>query len=459
MNKYDAIIIGSGIGGLATALMLSQQGRKVLLLEKNKFLGGRLSSFKRDGFNVDLGVHVISRSDKGPIGEVLRRVGIANPISYTTVRPLSSYHGKTFIFPRDLKDMVSEADFNALTTIMKDINLMSEEQVKSYDDVDLKTFLLSYTKDPLILACFCNISTIYVCLPTWLTSAGEFMRCLRMEAQARSSGYPEGGCAVITNTYAEGVRRFGGEIKSGVRVDKIEVEDGKVSGVVAGDQVYKADVVISNGDIRSTVLALAGSEYFPKDYVDYVRGLQYSWSGPVVRVALDKKVTDIKMLTQFGTTDQEGYYEKMANGIMPEELNLFVVIPTNFSPSVGPEGKQLVCIASPMPLGTPKTILEQMTEGMIETARKYIPNLRDDALWTNTMTVDQLDKMVGESGAGIGIGQRPGQCGDKRPGIKTPLEGLYIVGAEAGGTGVGTELAVNSAMEFIDKHSPFSGRK
>ena len=59
---------------------------------------------------------------------------------------------------------------------------------------------------------------------------------------------------------------------------------------------------------------------------------------------------------------------------------------------------------------------------------------------------------MGEDGAGIGIGQDAGQAGIDRPSIKTPIEGLYIVGAEAGGEGVGTELAANSAIEFFDTY-------
>ena len=47
---------------------------------------------------------------------------------------------------------------------------------------------------------------------------------------------------------------------------------------------------------------------------------------------------------------------------------------------------------------------------------------------------------------------RRGQAGTSRPSVKTPLPGLYIVGAEAGGAGVGTELAVNSAIEFFDTY-------
>ena len=60
---------------------------------------------------------------------------------------------------------------------------------------------------------------------------------------------------------------------------------------------------------------------------------------------------------------------------------------------------------------------------------------------------------MGENGAGIGIAQIVGQAGHDRPSIKTPIEGLYIVGAEAGGAGVGTELAANSAIEFFEKYA------
>ena len=46
----------------------------------------------------------------------------------------------------------------------------------------------------------------------------------------------------------------------------------------------------------------------------------------------------------------------------------------------------------------------------------------------------------------------PGQTGADRPSVKIPLEGLYIVGGEAGGSGVGIELCANSAIEFFEKY-------
>ena len=97
MKKYDAIVVGSGIGGMAAGVLMAHQGKKVLMVEKHDCLGGRVSAYKKGEFNFDLGVHIISRGNKGPLGEVLRRVGAENNLEYTNVRPLSSYDGKTFI--------------------------------------------------------------------------------------------------------------------------------------------------------------------------------------------------------------------------------------------------------------------------------------------------------------------------------------------------------------------------
>ena len=456
-EKYDAIVVGAGIGGLAAALMLSHRGRKTLLLEQHGFLGGRLSSFDRGDFHIDLGVHLISRSDKGPVGDVLRRVGIPDPVKYIHVRPRSSYQGKVHTFPHDLKDMVPEKDFTALMNFLSDIRSMPEEKMKEYDDVDLRTFFSQYTQEPMVCAWIESICTIYICVPPALASAGEFMRCLKWEAEARASGYPEGGCSAISNAFGDGIKRFGGEIKLGAKVQKIEVERGSAKGVMVGDELYQSDLVVSNADIKNTVLNLVSADYFPSDYVDYVKGLRYSWSGPVVRVALDKNLTDIHMLAQIGTTDLEGYHNKLENGIIPDELNLMVVVPSNFSAVVAPEGKQLVCVAA---FGTgarmTNELKKELIEAILNSTEKIIPGLREHTTWVNTMTWDDLDNMLNEEGAVIGIGQTADQCGDKRPKIKSPIEGLYIVGGEAGGTGVGTELCANSAMEFMDVHCPIA---
>ena len=62
---WDAIIIGSGMGGLSTAAALSRIGHKVLLLEQYQTLGGLTHSFSRNGFSSDVGLHYLSRVAPG----------------------------------------------------------------------------------------------------------------------------------------------------------------------------------------------------------------------------------------------------------------------------------------------------------------------------------------------------------------------------------------------------------
>ena len=58
-EKYDVIIIGSGISGLCSAALLGMEGKKVLLLEKHFKVGGYTHTFKRDSYEWDVGIHYI----------------------------------------------------------------------------------------------------------------------------------------------------------------------------------------------------------------------------------------------------------------------------------------------------------------------------------------------------------------------------------------------------------------
>jgi len=70
IKTYDVVVIGSGLGGLVTALLLAQEGKKVCVLEKNNQYGGNLQTFVRDKTIFDTGVHYIG--GLGP-GENLAR--------------------------------------------------------------------------------------------------------------------------------------------------------------------------------------------------------------------------------------------------------------------------------------------------------------------------------------------------------------------------------------------------
>ncbi len=63
MNKYDSIVVGGGISGLLSALVLSKAGKKVL--ERKKNLRNNCNSYVVDGYQVDTGPHAITQLRKG----------------------------------------------------------------------------------------------------------------------------------------------------------------------------------------------------------------------------------------------------------------------------------------------------------------------------------------------------------------------------------------------------------
>ncbi|WP_165047069.1 MULTISPECIES: NAD(P)/FAD-dependent oxidoreductase [unclassified Adlercreutzia] len=453
MKHYDAIVIGAGVGGLASALLLAHSGKRVALFEKRLQPGGRIGSSQRDGFTVDFGVHLISRGPKGPLIGVLDRCEVDHGIEFTKVRPIQSTGGEKFKFPQDLKGRVPDADFEAVIKMVTDVKGMSDEDTSAYDGQTLEEFLNAYTTDPFVHACVSQIGFIYCCIPEYLLSAGEFARCLKWEAEAHASGYPSGGCVAILGAYLRGLEQYGAEVRFGAPVERIVVEDGRAVGVVVGGEEHRADMIVSNAGLKETVDGLVGPEHFDESYVADVRSLEISFVSIIARFALDTVISpEIKMLSGFSSTPVREYNDRLMAGEVPEELNSFIVVPSSFDPSVAPEGKQLVMMTTAVPAGIKEEHCPAILEALIDLAEQSFPGLREHALFVEKVFPSDAARIMGEDGAGIGIAQQAGQAGVDRPNTKTPLAGLFVVGAEAGGSGVGTELAANSAIEFFDTY-------
>lgn len=452
--KYDAIIVGSGIGAMATATLLGAKDKKVLVLERNATLGGRLSTITtHKGFIVDYGVHLISCGLKGPLGKIFERVGHDCKLEFRSVRPVTSFQGEIFVFPHDLKERLSEEEYLNTKACLKSIYQLTDEEVNTYDTITFDEYLQRYSKDLFVQACFCNISRIFCGLQTWEVSAASFMRCLRNEHNAHSSGYPVGGCGAIIQEFQNAFADKDVEVRTNANVEKIVVRDNKAVGVMVNGEFIEADAVISNADIKTTVHSLVGDEYFTPDYVKYVDDLLFSDTPNIIRVALDKKISDVQMLTQIGAVDTRKYVDQLLNGEIPEELNMFLVCPSNFCESVAPEGMMLVNFLANIPtFGVPKSVVDNLEEAMLNTVEKYFPGLREHIVWKEFDTSATTEALFSAAGAAIGIGQYANQSGAYRPKHSCSVEGLYFVSASAGGTGCGTEMVMNSALEFVDKY-------
>jgi len=83
-TQYDVVIIGAGLGGLLCGAILSKEGLKVCILEKNEQIGGSLQTFRREGISLDTGIHYIGGLDKGQtLYQIFNYLGIMDRLELT----------------------------------------------------------------------------------------------------------------------------------------------------------------------------------------------------------------------------------------------------------------------------------------------------------------------------------------------------------------------------------------
>ncbi len=448
-NSPRAIVIGSGIGGSGIAALLSSRGFRVQVLEKLGFVGGRCCSRERDGFILDLGVHTFSMSGAGPLGEILRRCGAREVIQWSYVQhPTQKLHyaGTQIEYPREISRLgVDPSEFRGILTR---ILAMEAEEISSLYHTTLFEWLQGETRNQTIHDVFGYLSQLYFVVSCEQASAGEFIRSMQAQAQKRASGYPVGGCGVIPRAYLEIVRANGGEVRTDCGVRRILIQGGRARGVeLFSGEIVESDLVISNVDPGVTVLGLAGEEHFPRDYVRRVRQIRYTAGAFVLKLALRERIREEKFIMYIPYPDARSYYGRVERGEVPEKVSLMIPVVSNLDPTAAPEGRQLM-IAGTFPVVCRDW--DAWQRSVMRSLEDLFPGIPDQILFVERTVPGEVDALLGEAGGVIGMAQTVDQVGERRLGQITPVANLYLVGAEAGGWGIGTELAARSALELND---------
>ena len=92
---FDAVVIGSGLGGLTAAALLAKQGRKVCVIERNHSLGGAASAFKIGALTIEPSLHQTAdpRDPAEPKHAILTELGLLDEIEWVPVQPFISVRG------------------------------------------------------------------------------------------------------------------------------------------------------------------------------------------------------------------------------------------------------------------------------------------------------------------------------------------------------------------------------
>jgi all-trans-retinol 13,14-reductase len=288
-EDYDAIVIGSGIGGLASAAMLAKHGgKRVLVLERHYTPGGYTHAFHRPGYDWDVGVHYIG--DVAP-GSTVRRVfddisdGRIQWADMGEVYDRVIIGGDAYDLPkgqRNLRDMlvsrfpaeesaidgyfaaVREAvsaslPFQAAKTLPGPVQAESGPMLRGtftrWADRTTREVLEELTSDQRLIAVLTAQYGDYGLPPAESSFA---MHALLVHHYFRGGYYPVGGSGVIAESIIPVIESAGGLVLISAEVAKVVVEDGRAVGVqmAADGRVIRAPIVISDAGVLNTFDAL-----------------------------------------------------------------------------------------------------------------------------------------------------------------------------------------------------------
>jgi len=493
-EQYDTVIIGAGLAGLsAGAVLSSEEGRKVLVLEKEDYLGGRLVSFtgqgnhlmlqgraldakgfKRvlasvyawvaraepdmdtmlsdallDGFSFEAGGHATFWGTKGRVAHLLDYLD--KPVD------LPGNEGFSVLDPEQYRlhpmekggryGWMSEESNRTAKALLRQMGMASPEELREWDSISFGTWLDDRTDDRKVYEFLAAVASIHMVMgEPDMIPAGDFIRFMRtageigMNLISGSTGIvPKPGFVYLGERLAEKIKETGGTIMTGALVEEVMVVNGKVSGVkiksAEGEREFTADQVVCTVPVRK-IWSFLPRDRFPEDLVKSVDeeffsvGMLTGYIGVKSNLLADAGINPKSwLLVPSILKAEEGYIG---------DVDIISIMPSSFEPSLAPEGKHTIAYSIALTEGElrDKAKVNRVIDLGREIFHRTFPRMKQDTLWEIWTCSDK------------GFGDWP-PPGSRRPDTIQPgLDGLFFAGDGYGAAtwGSGMDAAVYSAL-------------
>lgn len=332
-NQYDAVIIGSGLGGLSCAAAFARQGFKALVLEQHDKPGGYATSFIRSGgFEFDVSLHSTTVGERNGIHNLIPGFPeisdvefIPHPTLYRAIYPQHDIRVPNRDLPAYIalltKDFPAEKD--AIQGLFDDMKALNEEIGKFFaagDKIDYSRFPFEFPRlyeysastwgkiidarihDEKLKGIISSLWGYFGLPPSKLAS---IYYAMPLYSYLTGGGYyPKGRSQTISNAMVTFIEARGGKVMLNTRVEKILTKDKAAYGVQTADKrEYLGKVVVSNANAWDTFHSMIEPGDELKEYLAKMDTFSVSLSSFQVFLGLKRD-----LVREVGIHDSEIFY-------------------------------------------------------------------------------------------------------------------------------------------------------
>ena len=483
-DKYDVIIIGSGISGLCCGALLSMEGKKVLILEKHFKIGGYTHTFKRKGFEWDVGIHYIGavHNKNSFPRRVFDKISDSNlkwqkmsdnydriifpDRSYNFVAPKETFiETMKGYFPNNTSDIdryielvekVSKTSMNYFSA--KALSGISEMLLRGY----LTRNFLKYsnmTTHEALSTITSNNKLIAVLTGQWgdygmpPKESSFVMHCMIANHYFDGANYPVGGSKMIAETIVPVIEKNGGEVVKSCGVDKVWIENGIAKGVVleSGEKIA-SDSVISSAGVDNTITKFLRDEKSLNKYRENLKKVKPSSGHACLYIGFDQSAKDLGIKDTNLWVYPSYNHDETVKNFRKSQDNDFPVLYMSFASSKDPDWDKNHPEKATMEVIVPsgfehyekwaeqpwkkrgeeyENYKENLCQRMIAEVYGQCPHLKDKISFYELSTPLSTRNLANyELGELYGIDHDPKRFRQKWLKPRTPIKNLYLTGQD-----------------------------
>ncbi|PJJ07534.1 phytoene dehydrogenase-like protein [Flavobacterium sp. 1] len=298
-KHYDVVVIGSGLGGLVSSIILAKEGYSVCVLEKNNQFGGNLQTFVRDKTIFDTGIHYIGGLGEGQnLYRYFKYIGIMDSLNLKKMDEdgydIISFEDVDVEFPHaqgydnfvnqlvkffpDEREAINKY-CEAIITTCDTFPLYNLRAEGRYDNdilsVNAKNFIAGLTDNKMLQAVFAGSNFLYAGSGA---KSPFYVHALTVNTYMQSSWRCINGGSQITKQLIKQLKKYGGVVFKYKDVDQLIVENNVITTAKMKDGTsVTGKYFISNIDPKAT-LKLVGENHFRKAFVNRISSLEGSIS-------------------------------------------------------------------------------------------------------------------------------------------------------------------------------------